>query len=250
MKTVILTIAGIGTKKAGYSAEFEENLRKINKSEIEVIECLPFATTGIDANQEALFNRLDAENNLGGILSLRKFVLEAFGDAATFSQDSPFVGSPYQEIHLELCESIRKANKILNEGDTFIILAASMGVHLVSTYIWDADNEKGLFENFYAFKSENLRNLDKLVSIGCNIPLFVSGLDESQIIPFEKRNDTFTWDNFYDKDDVLGYPLKQMSKPYGELVNDHQINVGLYAGSHVRYWGSKKFAKAFNELIK
>jgi len=38
------------------------------------------------------------------------------------------------------------------------------------------------------------------------------------------KNNAYTKDNYYDKDDVLGWPLKQMSTSYESLVNDYHIN--------------------------
>ena len=144
-------------------------------------------------------------------------------------------------------------------GKTFddsrlIIVAHSMGCHLISTYIWDADKGRGIFEYEEVNERNQLKNLNHLATIGCNIPLFVSGLRENQITPFNKRNETFTWDNYFDPDDILGWPLQQMSQKYNDLVTDHEVNTGLYIGSHMRYWNDSEFiiplAKKANALFK
>lgn len=252
-KIVILTIPGIGTKEVGYSEKFEKDIRRFTnarvRSNLRVLETYPFSVTQVDQNQNNLFRRLDAVNKLGGILSLRKFVIEAFGDGVTFERASTEPDSNYRRIHTYLKTQIEAANELLNDGDVFVILAASMGVHVLSTYIWDADHNNGIFENNPATENQNLRNLDYLVSIGCNIPLFVSGLPEAKITAFDKRNDHFTWDNYYDRDDVLGWPLKQLSDSYNKLVTDYEINTGLYAGSHVKYWDDNDFTKPFSEKL-
>ncbi|MFT6923833.1 MAG: hypothetical protein ACJA1C_002853 [Crocinitomicaceae bacterium] len=252
-KIVILTIPGIGTKEVGYSTELEKDIRRFTNNQVKpnlkVLETLPFNATEVDRNQNELFRRLDAANKLGGKLSLRKFVIEAFGDGVTFERDAGSPNSNYKKIHQYLKGEIENANALLKEGDIFVILAASMGVHLLSTYIWDADNGKGIFADEAAKEGQNLKNLDYLATIGCNIPLFVSGLRESQIIAFNKRNDHFEWDNYYDRDDVLGWPLKQMSDSYDALVNDHEINTGQYVGSHVKYWDDNDFTKPFSEKL-
>ena len=255
-KIIILTIPGIGTKKAGYSKGFQNDLMKFSRgtsleNNFRVIESRPFSVTEIDANQEDLFKRLDAVNRLGGIFSLRKFVLEAFGDGVTFERNSIEPDSPYQKIHRYLRERIEKVNQLMKEHDNakLVIVANSMGGHLLATYIWDADNTRGIFEEASATASNNLKNLLYLATIGCNIPLFVSGLRESQIEAFDKRNNKFTWDNYYDKDDVLGWPLKQLSNSYGNLVTDYEINTGPYVGSHVKYWDDNDFTKPFTKKL-
>lgn len=252
-KIVILTIPGIGTKDVGYSTDFEKDIRRFTSNNVNanlrVLETRPFSVTEVDENQNNLFRRLDAANKLGGILSPRKFVLEAFGDGVTFERDSSNPESTYYKIHNYLKRKIEDANALLNEGDIFVILGASMGIHILSTYIWDADNGKGVFQNTPATTNQNLKNLDYLATIGCNIPLFVSGLRETQIVAIDKRNNHFTWDNYYDRDDVLGWPLQQMSSSYNELVNDYEINTGMYVGSHTKYWDDNDFTKPFSAKL-
>lgn len=255
---IVLTVPGIGTKKPGYSEEFENDVRKFAentslKGNFRIVESRPFNVTEIDKHQNDMYRRLDASNNLGGILSLRKFVMEAFGDGVTFERNASDPDSPYQKIHRYLKTKIEEVNQIMLAYDNaiLVVVAASMGVHLLSTYIWDADHNRGIFEAAPSNDKNNLRNLRHLATIGCNIPLFISGLQESHITPFDKRNVDFTWDNFYDKDDVLGWPLCQLSPSFDAMVTDHQINTGLYVGAHVRYWKDNDFTKPFtNKLVE
>jgi hypothetical protein len=50
------------------------------------------------------------------------------------------------------------------------------------------------------------------------------------------------WVNFYDADDVVGFPLKELNDDYGLVVSaDREINVGNIFGSwnplsHLAYW--------------
>ena len=255
-KIFILTIAGMGTKKPGYSNKLVQDvLRYAEGSPLEnnfkVLECFPYNDTGIDRNQDDMFDRIESENNLGGILSLRKFVLENIGDAMTFEHSSSNPESPYQKIHRYLREKIEEVNQIMAGCDDakLVIVGASLGIQVLMTYIWDADNDKGIFEQEPATNNNNLKNLSYLATFGCSIPLFLSGYSEDQIIAIEKRNEEFTWDNYYDKDDVVGWPLHKLSPSYNNLVNDHEINCGSYVGSHVRYWKDKDFTKPFTQKL-
>ncbi|MDA3882989.1 MAG: hypothetical protein PF481_06870 [Bacteroidales bacterium] len=247
----ILTIPGIGTKQAGYSKGLEKEIKKFSKGTLlennfTIVETRPFNVTEIDEHQTELFNRLDTSNKLGGILSLRKFVVEAFGDAVTFERNPEADDSPYKKVHRHIRDKVEEEHNLMiqDKNAKLVIVAASMGVQVLSTYIWDADNGKGIFKNSPATPKNNLRSLNYFVSIGCNLPLFVSGLPESKIVAFDKRNENFIWQNYYDKDDVLGWPLKQLSPSYN-MVEDFQINTGLYAGAHVRYWEDNDFTKPF-----
>lgn len=255
-KIIILTIPGIGTKQTGYSSGLEKDIHSYAKGTIlennfRILETKPFGTTEIDENQRALFQRLDTANELGGLFSLRRFVLEAFGDGVTFERAANEPNSPYRRIHEYIKLKCEEAHGIMQQFDKakLVIVAGSLGAHILSTYIWDADKGIGIFKNNPAEPGQNLRNLSYLATIGCNIPLFVSGLREDQIFAFESRNSEFFWDNYYDRDDVLGWPLKQLSPSYDKLVTDHEINTGLYVGSHVKYWDDNDFTKPFTRKL-
>lgn len=252
-KLIIITIPGIGTKLPGYTKRFEKKLAKFTKgtnlaNNYELVRTRPFNATNIDENQKSLFKRIDKKNRLGGIFSLRKEGLYAFGDAVTFEHNNHNPKSVYQIVHNYLKKEIEEANRIGKKYDKYkiVIVAASMGCHVLSTYIWDADNNIGIFSENHANEDNNLKNLDYLATIGCNIPLFISGLSENEIKPIKKRNQGFVWDNFYDPNDILGWPLKNVCEDYNKLVRiDKVVNTGLYVGSHIRYWHKKSFVKPF-----
>ena len=93
------------------------------------------------------------------------------------------------------------------------------------------------------------KNLDYLVNISCNILLFASGLAETQIKSINKRNDHFIWYNYYDRDDFLSWPLKQLSASYYAQVTDYEINTGLYVGHHEKYWDDNDFTKPLAQKL-
>ena len=57
------------------------------------------------------------------------------------------------------------------------------------------------------------------------------------------------WENYYDKDDIIAYPLKGINEAYNKVVDgDHEINVGGATTSwnpacHNGYWEDKDFFK-------
>jgi len=63
------------------------------------------------------------------------------------------------------------------------------------------------------------------------------------------------WLNYYDKDEVLGYPLKPISQSYDALVNeDIEINVGGFGASftplsHTAYWTDNDFTKPVAKFL-
>jgi hypothetical protein len=63
------------------------------------------------------------------------------------------------------------------------------------------------------------------------------------------------WWNYYDKDDVLGYPLKPISPSYDAVVDeDIEINVGGFATSftpksHTEYWTDNDFTEPVAKFL-
>jgi hypothetical protein len=63
------------------------------------------------------------------------------------------------------------------------------------------------------------------------------------------------WKNFFDQDDVFGYPLKSLSPSYEEAVSeDIEINVGfpiLSATplSHFYYWSDSNFIRPVADFV-
>ena len=63
------------------------------------------------------------------------------------------------------------------------------------------------------------------------------------------------WLNFYDPDDILGYPLKPINSDYRKVVTkDIAINAGGFFSSwnplsHNGYWKDNDFTKPVSNLI-
>lgn len=253
MKLIIVTIPGIGSKKPTYSQPLHDDLLARFYGtplygQYKIIEALPFYKTAMDKNQDDLFARLEKHNSLGGPLSMRKFVLEAFGDGVTFEHNAQDPDSNYFKAHKHLKETFETANAEIakHPGAQLVIVASSLGAHMLSNYIYDVQKGGGIFQSTPITANNNLENLAYLATIGCNIPLFISGFAEKDIVPFRKpAHPLFRWDNYFDKDDVLGWPMKYLSPAYQNMVNDYEINTGMYVGSHTRYWDDNEFTVPF-----
>lgn len=252
----IIVISGSGTKKEGFSEKMQKDLKKFTKNtplqdNYTVTECLPYNQSGIDADEAAMFDRMKADNKLGGILSLRKAFLGAFGDAVVFESNATNTESAYYRIHNYMKSCFESVNQQMQNYDEskLIIVAGSMAIHVLNCYIWDADKGIRIFEHSPANENNNLKNLSYLATIGCNIPIYLSAKQPEEIVPITRRNSEFSWDNYYDKDDVLGWPLKPLCSAYDSLVTDYQINTGAYVGSHMKYWDDNNFTKPFTKKL-
>jgi hypothetical protein len=154
------------------------------------------------------------------------------------------------DVHQVVRERIKQAVTDIDGDDgeyRVILLAHSLGMQVMSNYIYDAQNGKGLWNSGEApDEHENLSKLSRIVSYGCNIPLFLSARSEDEIKPITPPNDRFEWNNYYDRQDVLGWPLQPINGAYDDLVTDFQISVGgsltgWNPASHMEYTGDKGF---------
>uniref|UniRef100_UPI0040486E2D hypothetical protein n=1 Tax=Rheinheimera sp. TaxID=1869214 RepID=UPI0040486E2D len=209
---------------------------------------------------------------------LRRFMLFGFADAAALEHRKEQPHSLYHYSQLKIARALYLAKQQLNETGKLVLLAHSLGCHVLSCYLWDAQQAKaglkpaaGIWRDIRRYQAgisgdvaltdddiAFLRGdrLSTLITTGCNIPIFVAAHAQEQIIPFNKPNAGFSWLNYYDKDDVLGWPLADLSEPYAALVSDIDVNVsgGIWGWlaaswnplSHNLYWQDKQ---VINQII-
>ena len=125
-----------------------------------------------------------------------------------------------------------------------VIVAQSLGCQVISNYLWDAGKHQHIFKDTGNDNSDQteflkLKSLKRLVTTGCNIPLFIGGLKKRECFKIP-NDDGFVWGNFYDPDDVLGWPLRQLG-PTCDFISGHAINAGGLLSSwnplsHTKYW--------------
>ena len=97
-----------------------------------------------------------------------------------------------------------------------------------------------------------LKSLRALFTTGCNIPIFVAG--HGKVVAIDPPCKDFEWRNYYDEDDVLGWPLRPLSDSYDKLVKDYEINVGgLFTSwnplGHTEYWKDEDFLRQLVDFL-
>ena len=254
----VLIIHGMGTQESDYADSIIKRLREeVRKSgpdpdrvRFESVYWAPVIADG----ETKLWKRL----SLGALRwdELRRFVVEALGDAIAYRKTER--GAPreiYTEVHKTIHASLKRLRIAMGNADgPLVVIAHSLGCSMMSNFIWDAQHNNSYpqgpsVETWTRF--ERMETLAGFITFGCNIPLFTlaylqEGDVQSITFPPDKLDSRFKpvakWVNFYDMDDVLGYPLKDLSDSYKLAVTeDVAINVGGLFGfwnplSHVAYW--------------
>jgi hypothetical protein len=216
---------------------------------------------------------------------LRKFIIYGFSDAMAFTgfDGSPDVSGPYTEAQ----ECIRKAlgdiYQQCGKDVKIVMLTHSLGCQVMSNYVWDAqlharnmsdriDSRSIWSASKYASTGDalldeflHLKSLKTWVTTGCNIPIFVSGFKDVRAVDNQNYDYDFDWVNYFDYDDVLGWPLRPLNvlfkankigahgRSYADVVTDIQVNandgiLGAITSSwnplaHTQYWGDNTVLK-------
>ena len=148
-------------------------------------------------------------------IGLRQFMLSAFGDASAYQKVESKENTTYKKIHKRVERDIKSlyVKELKSKPKPLVILAHSLGGHIMSNYIWDMQhsNDAGMSP------FERMEKLSGIITFGCNIPFFTFAYEKVEPIQFPPKKlppglkKKAKWLNFYDPDDVLAYPLKAIN---------------------------------------
>lgn len=244
----LITVHGMGDTARDYYTPCYDVLKKaLGKVAWDSLLFKPlYYQDVLQGNQEEIFNRTRDQIDW---MKLRKFLLFGFSDAASLEYKKDAAGSPYfqvQEIVLNLMDEVFE--EAGEKEIPVVILAQSLGCQVISSYIWDADPGRKASAGVWSVprndgvpadsprdRFRRMRSVRRLHTTGCNIPIFVAG--HKKIEAIKPPTNDFKWHNFFDEDDVLGWPLKPLSQSYHDLVEDIPVNAGGgIIGTIVKSW--------------
>lgn len=217
----------------------------------------------LQSQQELLLERMYANPELKlKSKSLRKLLLTNIADLINYGGKPNLPGQAYEKTHMLVYNSILNLQSQVEANAPLIILASSMGTEIMNNYIWDRQHS-GRNDPFSRTPFERFETLVGLFTFGNNIPIFSSSSTIDDLTPIQfpmpkaipKWRDMAVWENYFDKNDPLGYPIKFINDDYS-LANviDIQIGVGNILSfwnllSHFGYWTSSKLQKRICNFI-
>ena len=250
----VAVIHGMGTQEPDFAEDMIDELNdRIDGSDRIAWQSIFWADV-LQSRQDDYLRNANSQNDLDFFL-LRKFVVGALGDASAYRRVNNAPNSTYGQVHTKVRNGIKELyedpNKLNSQVKPLIILAHSLGGHIMSNYIWDIQKRRPIVPPGNN-RFERMRTLVFFITFGCNIPLFTFALQ--RILPIRLPSSA-EWFNYFDPDDVLGYPLKPINSAYNQTVSeDITINVGgiltsWNPASHTRYWTDNSFTKPVARLI-
>ncbi|MGH8854304.1 MAG: hypothetical protein ACREWI_08500 [Telluria sp.] len=256
-EVAFITVHGMGVTPPTYADALMERLRgKLGAPAGQVVMRSVYYQKILQGNEEFIWDQTRAHSTVR-YGDLRKFVLFGFGDAAGLETRKEIPGSVYELAQGEIAKALLSAHAV-RPGMPVVFVAQSLGGQVLSSYIYDAQKAAkglpvgaGIWRNIDAWSEAALgRTLTAsekhflgagtcaaLVTTGCNIPIFIAAHKLMHIIPIAPPTSLFKWINFYDPDDVLGWPLQPLPGGYRELVEDRMVNAsGGVASLLLRSW--------------
>lgn len=236
-KIGILFVHGIGKHTPNYAKELikkiKNELTDINYSSEKVCFEAAYWHTILQEREDELWNDLTQKHDLD-YSKLRRFIIDFIGDSIAY-QGMPYKDSTYYDVvNKDIHQSIQKIKQQIGSHAPLIIVTFSLGNLIISNYIWDRQqgyNQEELGQS----PIERMETLCGLLTFGSNLPLFTLSFDKKDIKPIQFPPNTLSheqkekaqWLNFYDKDDILGYPLKPINDHYSQTVaEDISIKIG------------------------
>ncbi|HVL86330.1 MAG TPA: hypothetical protein VM367_18845 [Pseudonocardia sp.] len=262
MDLAVVVIHGIGSSGPGYADGFRAAVSDRLGADAARVAWAPVLWSDVlGPRQAAYLERARTQARLDW-LKLRGFVVEGLGDAAAYS----FVDQPtgtYVAVHDRIRRRVRElwTGELNRTPVPMVVLAHSLGSHVISSYIWDTQKGKPTGADPASSPFERMEWLAGMITFGSTIPLFTFAYDPvtpiafpGAALPAAVRNRA-RWLNYYDADDVLGYPLKPLSPEYDAVVDaDVVIDVGglgisMTPLSHGEYWEDRGFVRPVAEYL-
>ncbi|WP_077328225.1 chemotaxis protein [Virgibacillus siamensis] len=183
---------------------------------------------------------------------LRQFVITFLSDAVAY-QPTSAGGQNYDKVHTVVAKSIRQLKERAGETAPLCVISHSLGSIVASNYFYDLQYRRSNIRALTKQNSddtpiENCETMALFYSLGSPMALWsLRYIDFGSpiTVPSPHMTDhypgiTGEWLNFYDKDDILAYPLKGLNDAYKEAVTE---DVEVNAGGLLTSWNPLSHAK-------
>jgi hypothetical protein len=261
----IMIIHGMGDQKATFADEFISRLQTALGDGSRTVCIQPCWWADIlQERQDAVYDRVCNAKGPRWRKS-RKWVMGYLGDPTGYllSASNHHENSAYGQIHERVRVTLKAIEDQLDDptNTPLMILAHSLGCVVVSDYIWNDQNDRGVGESAF----QRMRSLTSLITYGCNLPLFAPPVRDLVSIEYPSRdtpdqlNKIARWMNIYAPADILGYPLSKLwntTQPGATplKIDDIPLNPGCWPFSrtplsHSYYESDAKFVRIVSKEI-
>ncbi|AXI10125.1 chemotaxis protein [Oceanobacillus sp. 143] len=244
-KIAIAILHGMGTPKEDFAEEIMKRISKrfakklpFENAENELVFEPVFWSQIFEPKQTELWSKMQLSADLD-FPRLRRFVIEFLGDAIAY-QPTMFGNQNYDKVHAYVAAAINRLREKAGPDAPLCVISHSLGTIVASNYFYDLQYKR---ENrgvqtrrrMDYTPIEQCETLTLFYTLGSPMVLWslrYTDFGSPITIPSPKISNFYPnvkgeWLNFYDKDDVLAYPLKGMNEAYNQAVTkDLAVNAG------------------------
>lgn len=262
-KIGVIVIHGVGNLSYTRPADsatltFSEHLarrvrRKLGERAIDVAWREVFWSDILQGRQRAFFEDIRDKTSAD---APRAFLMSALSSAAAYRRTSDRSAPIYEYIHSRIEMTIRDMEHDIGPDGAVLILAHSLGALVMSNYIFDMQRFAARAgQGRFGSPLQNMQTVAGLMTFGCTIPIFLLANPPDEIVPIEypgqalpeDRQIRTWWQNFYDKQDIMAYPMGPAAPCYATMVAERELrDVPIHLGgpvsdkwdplSHGSYW--------------
>lgn len=195
--------------------------------------------------------------------TLRRFLVDFAADAIAY-QPTPSDRKIYDGIHQVFARTLKDLAAAAGPTAPLCVIAHSLGSVIASNYLYDLQvdpRRKIISRRVRAMMGDTPLDRGETLTLFYTLgsPLAIWSLRyrdfgvpiavPSQALGKHHPGLRGEWVNYYDEDDVIGYPLKTLNAAYRKVVRaDRQVNAGGILGSwnpasHLGYWTDNDVTK-------
>lgn len=244
-KIAVMVVHGLGRQKENYAERF---IRRLYTAFAEssglppshlAIEAVHW--TNVFAEREERLYRDIVKSYRMRYSCLRRYVIHYLADAVAY-QPVESDAQNYEEVHRTLSAALHRLSQTAGSTAPLCVISHSLGTVIASNFFYDlqfSSRGKRLVINPDS-PIENGDTLAFFYSLGTALPLWslrYRDFDQPISVPSSRlklyhHRLEGEWINFYDKDDILGYPLQGVDPAYKQAVRkDIQVNAGNWLTS-------------------
>jgi hypothetical protein len=266
-KIAVAVIHGIGRRVPDFLRKIKgliEDHCRLDCGDDVVIEPVYWAPVMQD-KEDALWTRVKAGGPLN-FPTLRSLMVDFVADALAY-QPTDYDHKTYDDIHSEFARTLRRLAQRAGPKAPLCIISHSLGTVIASNFIYDLQNPRAIPERVQAQMTDTAlergETLALLYTLGSPLALWSLRFRDFGLpitVPTPRLMEHYPelpgeWINFYDRDDVVAYPLKTLNDDYASAVTaDVEISVGNILTSwnplsHMAYWTDRDVVRPISEAL-
>ncbi|HEU5141110.1 MAG TPA: chemotaxis protein [Bacillales bacterium] len=246
-KLAVAIVHGIGSQKENFADEMIQLLTKRFAKRVadhtddpvsQVVFKPVYWASVFEKEENLLWDRLKKGGEMD-YTALRLFVINYLADAIAY-QPTIERHHNYDNVHQVFAESLRFLSETAGETAPLCVISHSLGSVIASNYFYDLQYQPERIRHAVRVEMtdtpiEQGNTLAQLYTLGSALALWslrYENFGNAIQVPAPKLSAFYPnleggWWNIYDKDDVLGFPLKSLNSQYHKAVTeDIVINAG------------------------